>query len=318
MPKAFIAVCTAQRPVMLKECILSLGNQSIPAGWDVSILVIENDEVAHCRDIVTEVSYHCLLPIHYVFEPVRGIPYARNHALEYSIEHQSDWVFFIDDDEVASPSWVSNMLEASLHFKADAFQGPVRYEYTHPIPLWFEKKKRRHLSTGTLMHVAATNNIMMHKRLFVSKPEGLGLRFDTSMRFTGGSDTDFFFRATDLGATIRWVDDAEVHETVIAERLDLGWILRRHLRVASNACTVHRKRKGLLKTLRRYGIKSLLRLCYGSLVLVIVVWFIHIPYVRQFLLVHAFTATKHLASAIGYLAGFTPWKPQPYKVVDGY
>ena len=76
------------------------------------------------------------------------------------------------------------------------------------------------------------------------RADGLALRFDEAMRFTGGSDSDFFSRAVARGAIIRWVDEAVVKEIVPEERLSLRWNLERARRSGANKVYIDEQREG--------------------------------------------------------------------------
>lgn len=191
MKKAWVAICTAKRPEMLTACIRSIQFQLIPEGWEVAIAIIENDHKDHNRQRVLDLADNSGLPLHYFHESYTGIPFARNRAVDEALKAQVDWLIFIDDDETANSEWLAALLNASSTMVADAFQGPVRYIYPQSSPHWLEQKPRRSFTTGTPMDVAATNNVMFNMRLCKAEPEGLALRFDTRMRYTGGSDTDF-------------------------------------------------------------------------------------------------------------------------------
>lgn len=64
-----------------------------------------------------------------------------------------------------------------------------------------------------------TNNWLADADLF----RKLGLTFDESLRFTGGSDTKFYRDAISQGVKTAWAPDALVFETVPAERITLRY-----------------------------------------------------------------------------------------------
>jgi hypothetical protein len=54
-----------------------------------------------------------------------------------------------------------------------------------------------------------------------------GLRFNTDLRFTGGSDTDFYRKVRSAGHPTGWAPKAVVTETISAERTSLRYQFRR-------------------------------------------------------------------------------------------
>ena len=125
--KLVIAVCTAQRPKMLQACLDSLDNLIAPANTEMAIVVVENDPVPHFTGAAAEdVKKRLSLPVFFHHEKRKGIPFARNTALEAALEHAPDWVALIDDDERAEPDWIEKLLAACLEHKAEVANGPVR------------------------------------------------------------------------------------------------------------------------------------------------------------------------------------------------
>ncbi|MFC6654689.1 glycosyltransferase family 2 protein [Roseibium salinum] len=107
--KLVIAVCTAQRPKMLQACLDSLDKLIQPDGTELAIVVVENDPVPHfagqaAEDMKTRLS----LPVFFYHEKRKGIPFARNTALEAALEHGPDWIALIDDDERSEPDWIES------------------------------------------------------------------------------------------------------------------------------------------------------------------------------------------------------------------
>lgn len=307
-----IALATRDRPQMLRECVDSLFAQVLPESVKPSIVIVENSEQSKRRPLCEELARIAPAPwsVTYVHEPKLGIPIARNRSLEVALELAPDWIAFIDDDETAEPSWLANMVEASTLHNADVFQGPVDYRFGADAPGWLPRKVSRRRPTGTRLETAFTNNVMMRAEI-----ARCGLRFDESMRFTGGSDSDFFFRAAEKGWILRWANDAVVREVVQPSRLTMSWQLERALRVAANATASHVKRKGLGSALARHVPRGLRRAIRG--VIVAVFGAILFPFSRTRGLRAVCSGLCDICSGAGGIGAFFRVSPQPYKQVDG-
>jgi succinoglycan biosynthesis protein ExoM len=310
-----ILICTRERSRRLEECLRSLLGLRVPEGVEPIIVVVENDERPTCQGLVLKLMASSLSrwPVRYSHEPRLGIPIARNHALAIALQMRADWVAFIDDDETVASDWLEAMLRASLAHDADVLQGPVDYVYPADAPVWFDQKQPPKKPSGVRLRTAYTNNVMMKAR--IASSEGLAMAFDERLRFTGGSDADYFCRAADRGAVIRWVGDAVVREVVTAERLTMAWQARRALRVAANASSLHSRRFGPARAIGRYAPKSIGRFCSG-----LVMMAVSMP----LLLVHTtgaqrifFKGLKQVSSGIGGIGAFFNFRPQPYLQVDG-
>jgi succinoglycan biosynthesis protein ExoM len=296
---------------MLRACLDSLIAQVPPEGWAVALIVVENDDSPCCFDIVAEVKKSAPYPVEYVNERELGIPFARNAAIEASRALGAEWVAFIDDDEVAEPDWLVRLCGRAEQDGVDAIQGPSRYVYPPGTPDWLPRRPLARRENGQVLRTASTNNVMFRRTL--TEEAGLGLRFDTSFRFTGGSDSDFFNRATQRGARIVWEQSAVVSEIVPQSRLRLSWQLKRAFRVATNASEGERRRRGFMRTFIKRTPKNLLRLLRGvALLPVMLLWPVGASFRRL-----AFIGMKSCASGLGGFAGLTPFRVEPYRVIDG-
>ncbi|MCP4779545.1 MAG: glycosyltransferase, partial [Hyphomicrobium sp.] len=262
-------------------------------------------------DIVAEVEKSAPYPIEYVNETELGIPFARNAAIEASRALGAEWIAFIDDDEVAEQDWLVRMCHRAGHFGVDVVQGPSRQEYPAETPDWFPRRSLAVRENGETLRTASTNNVMFHHSLL--EVSGLGLRFDTRFRFTGGSDSDFFNRATQRGARIVWEQSAVVSESVPPSRLRLSWQLARVFRVATNATEGELQRRGFILTFIKRTPKNLLRLMRSAMLLpLLLLWPLGASFRRL-----AFLGLKSGASGLGGFVGLTQFRAEPYRLVDG-
>ncbi|MCB1506342.1 MAG: glycosyltransferase family 2 protein [Hyphomicrobiaceae bacterium] len=310
-----VMICTRGRPLRLRDCVNSLLAMDIPKGVSPLLVIVENDDLPHCQSVVVDLRHRApaVWEINYSHEPRLGIPFARNRALEVALEMDADWLAFLDDDEIATPDWLSAMHAASTKFDVDVLQGPVEYVYPETTPAWFERKELRPRQSGTPLKTAYTNNVMM--RASIARADGLNLRFDESLRFTGGSDTDYYFRAADKGASLCWVHEALVKEPVTQERMTMQWQVKRAMRVAANASTIHSRRFGVGRSLLRYLPKALTRIVKGGVM--VTVGALGYPLRRSTASRWFYKGAKDLFSGIGGLAAFLNIKPQPYLKIDG-
>jgi succinoglycan biosynthesis protein ExoM len=311
--KVVVTLCTRERPELLRECLSSLADQERAPGVQYSLVVVENDDRPQSREMVEGFAKERgLLHVTYSHEPRLGIPFARNRALAIALEQDPDWIGFIDDDEVASPNWLTNFVRAATSVPCDVFQGPVEYLYPASTPAWKPLSKRKHQATGLVLRTAATSNTFMRAR--IARRDGLGLRFNEDMRFTGGSDNEYFYRAADLGARICWMNDAVVSESVPEKRTTLRWQLERSLRVAANTVFIHRQRHDLLGVIAKCGPKYLSRLLFGAIAAVggAALCVVAMDRGRRMM----FLALRDISSGLGGLGAFLKLYTEPYRSVE--
>jgi succinoglycan biosynthesis protein ExoM len=261
-----IAVCIAtyQRPVGLCRLLNSLRNlefrRSPQPKWYV--IIIDNDQEGSARKVVKEIRSSFPVPITYHIEATKGIASARNAAVKQA--QGADFVAFIDDDELAEPNWLDELLFVQSQYQADVVQGPVLPKFEQDPPKWVARGRfyswPRQL-TGTKLKYAATNNVLI-KVNWLHAFQG---PFDVRLNLTGGSDTLFSVKIFQLGALGVWADDAVVHEVVPPNRMNASWIIRRKWRYGLTLATID----NLLKKPFHLKILRLMKGCYqilGSLI----------------------------------------------------
>ena len=311
MEKIVIGVCTAKRPRMLLACLQSLARNTAPAATSVEIVVIDNEAEPNNRKTVTEFSCRSPFAVHYVHEARRGIPQARNAALAKALELSADWLAFIDDDETAQSDWLTALHTAAKSYQADAVAGPVVWDYPEKMPFWGIKKDPPFtaIREAQIIGMMPTYNLLTSMRLFRPSPNGMGLRFDEALAFSGGEDTWLANQAAALGARMIWTTKAIVFGTVCTSRLsythNLRWSYHRGLlHVMSNPAKP------------KVVSGALLGAAKGG------VWLAVLP-ALALLSKSAFkrkglAAGSYLAYAAGVLAGRAGIRSKYYRKIEGY
>ncbi len=236
-----IAVLTYRRPEDIALALPRLAAQATalnttPGRPHATVLVIDNDPEAGAQPTVDQLGR--TLPaglVRYVHEPRPGIAAARNRALSES--DSSDLLVFIDDDEIPSERWLTQLVELQAATGAAAVVGPVVSEYENEPEPWIEAGgffRRRRLATGSRLDVAATNNLLLDLRQI----RAMGLHFDERFGLSGGSDTLFTKQLVRRGGEMLWCDEAVVVDRVPSSRLTRSWVLRRALRSGNSATRV--------------------------------------------------------------------------------
>lgn len=231
-PAVVIAILTYRRPEDLAAAIPLVLDEAVTASPVATILVVDNDPAGSAAEIAGSFAER---GVRYVHEPVPGIAAARNRALD-SVDGDTVLIF-IDDDEHPEAGWLSALVRTQLATGAAAVAGAVLSEYEAPPDEWLTAGRffdRRRLPTGTKIDVAATNNLLLD----LSQINPLGLRFDTALGLTGGSDTLFTRQLVRSGLVMVWCDEAIVIDRVPASRLNREWVLKRAFRSGNSSVRV--------------------------------------------------------------------------------
>ncbi len=222
--QTLVAICvpTFKRPVILRQCLLAIGKLNLPENLNAIIIVVDNDSDQTGEEICINISSGLNQALHYYVEPDRGLSSVRNCLLQKAIQHQADMIAFIDDDEMPHNDWLIKIYNGLIAYSVDIATGPVTptIEITPP-----NKFKEGHkYKTGMIPRYISTNNVMFKKRLVTE----LGLTFDPYYNFIGGEDFDYFTRASKLGCTSVWINEAVIFEIILPERETFKYRVYRH------------------------------------------------------------------------------------------
>lgn len=234
MSQVAICVCTYKRPAQLGHLFDSLLAVSRPPR--TAFVIVDNDgqdqEVARRVDAFRQIWGG---PIEYVIEPKPGISAARNAAFAAARALGVELVAMLDDDEWASPQWLTGLLETRQRTGATVVGGPVfpRFPSGSNVPekyagLWTSKKDRLHGET----FISNTSNFLVE----LSAIDGLGDKlFDEEFGLTGGGDVVFFRKLFFAGCKMAWCDDAVLYDDIPMHRANFTWLRRRWYRYGNAA-----------------------------------------------------------------------------------
>jgi GT2 family glycosyltransferase len=147
----------------------------------------------------------------------------------------------IDDDEIASPDWLEEMVRAAAATGADVVGGPV-------FPNFDDERKQRlrrhpafypgYETSGPVPVIYGCGNCLIRRSVFAGLADPT---FDLRFNFLGGGDYDFFTRCRRAGFRFYWAAEAVITETVPASRSNIGWLVRRGLRIGAINYHIQRK-----------------------------------------------------------------------------
>lgn len=297
--RPLIAVCipTYRRNDLLRSCLDAAASLACPAGFDVTILVCDNDEGGGARAVVDDLRRRSHYAVHYRVEPRRGLASVRNRLLDDAIALGADWVAFVDDDERPGHGWLVSHLDNLRQRGAQVATGPVLSADRDERPIAPGKRRE----TGTEPRYVACNNVVFDSRLAV----GQRLRFDPRFDFIGGEDFEFFDRSRRLGNRHVWVAEAPVYETIPPDRLTWGYLFKRHFSGAVNSIVRYRKLHSAPRAWIHYTLKAAGKLAGALFCLLAALFVARGDNVRA--------AWKKLANGTGYFAGLLNIRLERYR-----
>ncbi|MBP2291442.1 glycosyltransferase [Azospirillum rugosum] len=218
-----VCIATFKRATLLAKTLKSLFEMDIPDGFQVQVIVLDNDRAESARSVVAQAEAPPHIKLIYEVEPQAGVAHARNRALRAS---GGDYVAFVDDDETVDKSWLVHLLKACKEFEADVVFGPVLSVLPPNSPTWISQSKlfdRRRFPTGTPRSTGGAGSVLMTRRIL----ERAGRDFNDAYN-NGGEDTEFFFHLKKIGAKLIWCDEAIAWEDVPDERATIKWMAMRN------------------------------------------------------------------------------------------
>lgn len=208
-PTITAVICTRARSDLLARCLDHL----LATTDGIDVLVVDNAP----PDGATRRLVDARPGVRYCCEPVPGLDFARNRALQ---EATGEIVAFLDDDVVVDAGWLTGLREAwSLHPDAGAVTGQVLpYELETDAQVRFEQyggfrrgfQMVRYSGTtlagnrlfpyGAGMFGAGCN--MSYRRSVALQLGGFDEALDTGAPLPGGGDLDMFHRVVRSGAAL--------------------------------------------------------------------------------------------------------------------
>lgn len=235
----FVDVCiaTRQRPGSLSLLLEAMNYLQYDRGRvDLQIIVVDNDPKGSARDVCINASKENPLKITYISEERLGISFARNTAIE-NCRVNSEFVVFIDDDEIPDEKWLSELLLAQEASKSEIVTGPVLPRFLLTPPAWIVKGRffdRNRHTNHEVIDYARTGNVLISQLALGRLKSQMNTYFDNRLALRGGEDTLLFKQLATLGYKIVWADSALVYEWIPSSRMNIGWLLRRAMRNAQS------------------------------------------------------------------------------------
>ena len=243
----------------------------------------------------------------YAVEPTRGIPFARNRAIE--VAGSVDLIGFLDDDEEPVPTWLHEVMRVRRETAAQVVVGPSTPVFEPGTPRWVIEGgffERRRFATGERIpsDYARTSGVLLERAALLPAPA-----FDTSFRLAGESDTLFFDRLARAGSAIVWSDEAVMTEHVPRSRATASWLVRRYYRIGNGRSIrmLRLDRPGFGRRAKRI-VRGLLEMALGMAKAVAAV-----PRGRA----HLVAAVQVSACGAGLVTGALGIAYQEYRVVHG-
>jgi glycosyltransferase involved in cell wall biosynthesis len=240
-PEVTVALCTRDRAALLHETLDRLTMISVPARLTWEVVVVDNGSTDATPAVIER--FAARLPLRSVREPRPGVAHARNAAVAMAAGTSLLWV---DDDELVSPAWLVEHLEAARAYPdVEVFGGPILpwFEgWGTEAPPWLAAAMRTApglIGSYGAQDFGATPRLLgpaeplWNGNLLVRTAAHRQVPYDTDLgrrpgSRMGGEDDDLLRRLRARGAAARWVPSAWVHHVIPTARQSVGYFRRHH------------------------------------------------------------------------------------------
>ncbi len=220
-----VIIPTLRRPEGLARALESLFAQTGVADRLGEIVVVDNDPAGSAAATVAGLDGRSPCPVIYRHAPVPGVATARNVGLQAT---DAPLIAFLDDDEVAAPDWLAQLLAAQGETGADVVFGPIRGRAPAAAdwlkPYLEDFFGRAGPTTTRLIDgpYGCGNSLMVRRTALPGSAP-----FDTAADQAGGEDDALFATLADRGGRFGWAAGAWVDEIAPAHRATLTYALSR-------------------------------------------------------------------------------------------
>ena len=230
-----VLIATYNRSDLLADALESVLVADRPAGWDVSVTVIDNRSTDDTKAVVESFIPRFDGRLHYLYEPQAG----RSHALNAGIAAtRGDLVAMIDDDEQVDRRWLVTIAEAFEDPATDFIGGPYVPRWGGERPTWLGAAYKAavgwvdggpHIEQygprfdGMLM---GGNAVIRRSLLNRVGPYATDLGRSSDGRLLSCEDRDMFERLLAAGATGFYRPDLVILHYVPPERLTKKYFRR--------------------------------------------------------------------------------------------
>jgi len=215
-----IVVCTYNRADLLRNALESLAALQTFGRWRYEIVVVDNASTDDTSRVIEAAVRRAAVPVRGVREPSKGVACARNCGIRAA---RGRWIAFCDDDEIANPCWLSELLGTAERLGVRCVGGAIHLLLPESVLAGLPTVCRRLLGESAAATAsrrlsrkltAVTGNLLIHRTVF----DEIGL-FDETLR-EAGEDTDLSRRMQAAGIAGWFIPAATVQHVVPPYRLE--------------------------------------------------------------------------------------------------
>jgi glucosyl-dolichyl phosphate glucuronosyltransferase len=229
MIKFSVIICTRNRASYLSDALRSVCEQDFPSDA-FEIIIVDNGSTDETHQVASRFAADGF-PCKYVFEPILGLPSARNTGAKVSI---GEFLVFLDDDALADSNWLTAWEVAHQQTSNQLAILGGRSE------LFWECKRPDWITDDLLPYLSDTTHLgQIRKTLEIFEyPVGVNFSikrnqlikiggFDSRLTPYGNDEIELCRRVRYQGGVVIYAPEARVKHRVGCERISLSYFLHR-------------------------------------------------------------------------------------------
>ena len=261
-PNVTVVLCTYNRAGLLCGALDSLIRQDTRGGLSYEIVVVDDASTDATPKVVREAIARSPVPMRYVLGSGKGLARAQNMGIKESC---AEWIAFFDDDELAEPNWLEELVACALQAGVAVVGGAVRLDLSDeelgklsPVcrSILGATEEGRKLGRCVRKTFPGSGNMLVKATVF----QAVG-QFDEPW-VRGGSDLELSLRCRRAGIEALFTPKAIIRHCVPAYRLKDSYLIWCSLRVGNNFAYRDFREWGLTRTM----IACLARIAQASFV----------------------------------------------------
>ncbi len=235
MPRITISICTYDRYDVLPKAIESASRQSIDAAL-YRIVIVDNSP-DHARARAISKRFSSISNLTYIVEEISGLSNARNVS---ATQCGTEFIAFMDDDAIASRTWLEEILKAFDSFGPNAaiVGGRVDPIWGAPRPSWVHDAMLGSLSVvnwggdtrvaDTKEWFAGTNITFRTQKILSHGGFAINLgRIGSGHSLMSNEEVHLIEKIRAAGHKLIYAPDAYVSHLVEPKRLTRTWFRKR-------------------------------------------------------------------------------------------
>lgn len=228
-----VVVPTYRRAASLRALLHSIARQDDPGvPWEV--IVVDNEVPSSAASVVDAIRPTLPVEVRLVWEPTPGSAHARNRGIA---EATGSIVVLVDDDVVAEPRWLAELVRPIIAGMSESTAGRVLLDRPARLPRWFGYEALgsylTHFDLGPEpVSLGADDYLVTASAAFRADVLRATGGFDPELGPTGaghlvGDDVLLHRKVVALGGRVLYVPSSVVVHELPSTRLNRRYLLRR-------------------------------------------------------------------------------------------